>query len=200
MFSLFVLLEVRSGKLAAICFRKVGVIRWVVFAFSVCFASLPFLFSGPLRGLLSPGPQCSEVWLHSASVLGFPTGPWGGPVVFRKPHGPVRGWGVAGCEAVGLLLRQEALTGVLRGLQPDLLPASLRWSSVQPVCVSKAVPLLLGRPGLIYWPVSAARDLHSPQLPIDEASACLLGLLWLNSQNHLLAEEHTDILSCLRLS
>lgn len=109
-------------------------------------ALLPFLFfSGPLRGLLSPGPQCSEVWLHSASVLGFPTGPCeGGPVVFRKPwEAPCRGWGAVGLQLWASSLLQEALIRFCGGCrQPDLpSPASLRWKVLFSLFVpSKAVP------------------------------------------------------------
>lgn len=60
----------------------------MVSAFSVCFYSLPLLFRAA-EGFIFSFPAVLGVWLHSASVLGFPTGPCkGSPVALRKPLGP----------------------------------------------------------------------------------------------------------------
>lgn len=69
----------------------------MVFAFSVCFDSLPLLFR-TTEGFTFPSPSSAQgVWLHSASVLGFPTGPCkGSRVVFRKPWAAP--WRERGCS------------------------------------------------------------------------------------------------------
>ena len=81
------------------------------------------------------------VWLPSASVLAFPTGPCkGSPVAFRKP------WvapGGSGAAAVGHLPSVAGFDQFCGGcMQPDLeSPVSLRWKVLFSLSVaSKALP------------------------------------------------------------
>ena len=118
MFSLFVLLEARLGSWQLFVSERWALIRWVVLAFSVCFASLPLLFR-TAEGFTFPWPTVIGGLAAQRICAGFSHRP-----LRRRPGclqkalgGPVPGGRGSGAAAVGLLPSTEGFDQVLRGLQ-----------------------------------------------------------------------------------